>query len=55
MNKLLKLSLLCVAAVAITAVPAFATEGVVTAPEPASLLLLVSGVASIALARKFRK
>ncbi len=53
-SKLLKLSLLCVAALACTAVPAFAGRSI-TVPEPASILLLASGIGSVVVLRRVRK
>jgi hypothetical protein len=53
-NKAFRFALMCVAGLAVTAVPAFASR-VVTAPEPTSFLLLASGIGSIVLLRRVRK
>ena len=53
-NKIMKLSLLCVAALACTALPAFAGQ-ITTVPEPVSFLLLASGIGSVLLLRRGRK
>jgi len=53
--KVLKGALLLAAAVAVSVLPALASTTPTTVPEPASVGLLVAGLAGLALLRQIRK
>lgn len=55
MKNLLKFSLIAAAAALVSSAPAFAGISIIhNAPEPATILLLASGVGAVAVLRRYR-